>query len=93
MQTTRSAMQIGPSDYVFLYVGRLVGDKGINELIAAFTAPELQSKLVKLLIVGYLESKLDPLKLETIQAIETNEKIIFVAFKPMCVRIMPPPIV
>jgi glycosyltransferase involved in cell wall biosynthesis len=81
MQTTRSAMQIGPSDYVFLYVGRLVGDKGINELIAAFTAPELQSKLVKLLIVGYLESKLDPLKLETIQAIETNEKIIFVGFQ------------
>ena len=81
MQTTRSAMQIGPSDYVFLYVGRLVGDKGINELIAAFTAPKLQSKLVKLLIVGYLESKLDPLKLETIQAIETNEKIIFVGFQ------------
>jgi glycosyltransferase involved in cell wall biosynthesis len=62
-------------------VGRLVGDKGINELIAAFTESELQSKLVKLLIVGYLESKLDPLKLETIQAIETNEKIIFVGFQ------------
>lgn len=81
IQTTRSSLQIEQSDYVFLYVGRLVGDKGINELIAAFTAHELQSKKVKLLIVGYLESKLDPLKLETIQAIETNEKIIFVGFQ------------
>jgi len=81
IEITRSSLQIEQSDYVFLYVGRLVGDKGINELIAAFTAPELQSKKVKLLIVGYLESKLDPLKLETIQAIETNEKIIFVGFQ------------
>jgi glycosyltransferase involved in cell wall biosynthesis len=81
IETTRSSLGIGHSDYVFLYVGRLVGDKGINELIAAFTAHELQSKYVKLLLVGYLESKLDPLKLETIQAIETNEKIIFVGFQ------------
>lgn len=79
--TLRTSYGIGPDDTVFLYVGRLVGDKGINELIAAFIAPEMQSKLVKLLIVGYLESKLDPLKLETIQAIETNEKIIFVGFQ------------
>jgi glycosyltransferase involved in cell wall biosynthesis len=41
----------------------------------------LQSKNAKLLIVGYLESKLDPLKTETILAIETNENIIFVGFQ------------
>jgi len=80
--TLRTSYGIGPDDTVFLYVGRLVGDKGINELIAAFTAPELQCKKTKLLIVGYLESKLDPLKLETIQAIETNINTIFVGFQP-----------
>lgn len=79
--TLRTSYGIEANDTVFLYVGRLVGDKGINELMAAFTAPELQSKNTKLLIVGYLESKLDPLKIETIQAIETNEKIIFVGFQ------------
>jgi glycosyltransferase involved in cell wall biosynthesis len=80
-QAIRNSLKIYPSDFVFLYVGRLVGDKGINELISAFTAPELQSKNAKLLIVGYLESKLDPLKTETIRAIETNENIIFVGFQ------------
>ncbi|MBP6372828.1 MAG: glycosyltransferase family 4 protein [Flavobacterium sp.] len=80
-QAIRNSLEINPSNYVFLYVGRLVGDKGINELISAFTAPELQSKKAKLLIVGYLESKLDPLKTETIRAIETNENIIFVGFQ------------
>ena len=80
--TLRTSHGIGPDDTVFLYVGRLVGDKGINELIAAFTASELQHKKNKLLIVGYLESKLDPLKLETIQAIETNINTIFVGFQP-----------
>ncbi len=80
--TLRTSYGIGPDDTVFLYVGRLVGDKGINELIAAFTASELQCKKNKLLIVGYLESKLDPLKLETIQAIETNINTIFVGFQP-----------
>lgn len=79
--TLRTSHGIGANDTVFLYVGRLVGDKGINELMAAFTAPELQSKKAKLLVVGYLESKLDPLKLETIQAIETNENTIFVGFQ------------
>lgn len=80
-QAIRNSLKINPSDYVFLYVGRLVGDKGINELISAFTAPDLQSKKAKLLIVGYLESKLDPLKSETIRVIETNENIIFVGFQ------------
>lgn len=80
-EAIRKSLEINPSDYVFLYVGRLVSDKGINELISAFTAPELQSKNAKLLIVGYLESKLDPLKTETIRAIETNENIIFVGFQ------------
>lgn len=80
-ESIRNSLKINHSDYVFLYVGRLVGDKGINELISAFTAVSLQCENAKLLIVGYLESELDPLKTETILAIETNEKIIFVGFQ------------
>jgi len=80
-ESIRNSLKINHSDYVFLYVGRLVGDKGINELISAFTAVSLQYENAKLLIVGYLESELDPLKTETILAIETNEKIIFVGFQ------------
>ena len=32
----KESLQIEPDDFVFVFVGRLVADKGINELIAAF---------------------------------------------------------
>ncbi len=35
-QTTRDSLGIASDDFVFVFVGRLVGDKGINELVAAF---------------------------------------------------------
>jgi glycosyltransferase involved in cell wall biosynthesis len=65
---------------VFLFIGRLVGDKGINELIAAFQAIQEKHKAVKLLLVGNQEPELDPLTLQTIKAIKTNSGIISVGF-------------
>lgn len=66
---------------VFLFIGRLVGDKGINELIAAFQAIQEKHKAVKLLLVGNQEPELDPLTLQTIEAIKTNSGIISVGFQ------------
>jgi glycosyltransferase involved in cell wall biosynthesis len=43
-------------------VGRLVGDKGINELIAAFRKISSGPAKVKLLLVGSFETELDPLE-------------------------------
>ncbi len=39
-QNLRDILQIKADDFVFLFVGRLVRDKGINELVSAFTALE-----------------------------------------------------
>jgi glycosyltransferase involved in cell wall biosynthesis len=64
---------------VFIFVGRLVGDKGINELITAFK--QLKITNVKLLLVGPLESELDPLLSETLQEIEQNPLIISIGFQ------------
>jgi glycosyltransferase involved in cell wall biosynthesis len=64
------------NDFVFLFVGRLVGDKGINELIAAFKKLCTDYESVKLLLVGHYEDKLDPLKPETMQEIKNNQSII-----------------
>lgn len=86
----RKEWAILPEDFVFLFVGRLVGDKGINELINAFHSlktAESNSKLhgtqggYKLLLVGPLESHLDPLHPETLKKIEQHPHIIMTGFQ------------
>jgi glycosyltransferase involved in cell wall biosynthesis len=75
----KQRLNIQELDFVFIFVGRLVGDKGINELITAFK--QLKITNVKLLLVGPLESELDPLLSETLQEIEQNPLIISIGFQ------------
>ena len=39
----KKELNIQPNDFVFIFVGRLVGDKGINELIEAFSKLKTQN--------------------------------------------------
>ena len=75
----KKSLNINPKDFVFIFVGRLVGDKGINELVKAFSTLSISN--VKLLLVGPLESELDPLKKETLDEIDHNDNIISVGFQ------------
>ena len=59
----------------FVFVGRLVGDKGINELVEAFEMLQREINEVRLVLVGEAEGNLDPLKPETLKAIENNVAI------------------
>lgn len=68
-------------DFVYVFAGRLVGDKGINELIVAFKKIAQYNFKVKLLLVGSQESDLDPLKNSTLEEIKRNKKIISVGFQ------------
>jgi glycosyltransferase involved in cell wall biosynthesis len=77
----RITLEIAPDDFVFLFVGRLVADKGINELIAAFQKLSSEMDKVKLVLVGPFESDLDPLLPETHDEIATNKNIISVGFQ------------
>ncbi len=78
----RQSLGIQKEDFVFLFVGRLVKDKGINELIEAFKALENTGlKNCKLLLVGHFETQLDPLLPETIVEIEANPNIIFTGWQ------------
>lgn len=79
----RSGLQIGTEDFVFIFVGRLVRDKGINELVDAFKSMKRSAKYtgVKLLLVGPFEQELDPLRPETLKAIEVMPDIITVGFQ------------
>ncbi len=81
----REKLNIHSDDFVFVFVGRIVSDKGINELIKAFS--ELQAAGnneltgIKLLLVGGLESDLDPLNPETLAEINQNKDIISAGFQ------------
>ena len=77
----RQQLHIGSSDFVFVFVGRLVSDKGINEMVAAFERHQTQHPLSKLLLVGDYEADLDPLLPNTLQAIQTNDAIITTGFQ------------
>ncbi|MBN9312768.1 MAG: glycosyltransferase family 4 protein [Chryseobacterium sp.] len=86
----KKELGIHEKDFVFLFVGRLVGDKGINELINAFHSlktAESNNKQYgtqrgyKLLLVGPLESHLDPLHPETLKKIEQHPHIIMTGFQ------------
>ena len=68
-------------DLVFGFVGRLSGDKGINELVAAFSKLEKKYVNSKLLLVGMFEEQLDPLLPVTIASIQNNERIIHAGFQ------------
>lgn len=81
----REKLNIGQNDFVFLFVGRLVGDKGINELVKAFSElPRSSNQNIRrniLLLVGPYEDDLDPLLPGTIIEIENNPNIISVGFQ------------
>lgn len=80
-QNFRSKLGINAGDFVFIFIGRLVGDKGINELIEAFKKKSSEIKNVRLLLVGTFESELDPLTHATQQEIGSNSNIISVGFQ------------
>lgn len=60
--------------FTFIFVGRIVRDKGINELIAAFDKLSQEHK-VRLLLVGKFEDALDPVYESTKKIIEGNSSI------------------
>ena len=58
--------------FTFLFVGRIVGDKGINELCHAFGRIHAQYPNTRLWLVGAFEKVLDPLRAETMAMIEDS---------------------
>ena len=77
-QNLRNELGIDSSDFVFVFIGRLVADKGINELVRAFLSLEIPN--CKLLLVGPYETE-DPLQPETLKAIQQNDSILSVGFQ------------
>jgi len=64
-----------PGVFTFVFIGRLVRDKGINELVEAFERLNKEIPAIRLTLVGRQEPELDPLKPETIAKIDNNKNI------------------
>ncbi len=77
----RYKLGIKREDFVLLFVGRVVRDKGIDELIEAFEILNSKFQNLKLLIVGEYEEHLNPLKSKTIKTVQSNKNIIQVGFQ------------
>lgn len=62
----------------FCYIGRIVKDKGINELVWAFSQLNKEYNNTRLILIGVLEDKLDPIKPEIYSEIMNNKSINYV---------------
>ena len=71
----REEIGIPEKDFVYLFVGRIVKDKGINELIGAFDGLSKVQTNVSLLLVGTEERLLDPISEKSSRIIKLNPKI------------------
>ena len=74
-------LKILKNDFVFCYVGRVVQDKGINELVSAFNELNLKNKNCKLIIVGKIENETNPVSKSTMGIIKKNKNILLTGFK------------
>lgn len=80
-KSLRTKLQISEDDIVFIFIGRIVRDKGINELVAAFNSLSEKYKQCKLILVGPRENHLDPLLPETEDLISSNSQILAVGLQ------------
>lgn len=74
----RQDYDIKDSDFVFVFIGRLVTDKGIKELIDAFCTMGKAGKNAKLLLIGHVEGESDQLPKKTWQKINTHKSINYI---------------
>lgn len=77
----KNSLEIKPEDFVYVFVGRIVKDKGINELVQSFDLINQKNPNTKLVLVGSFERHLDPLKPETEKIIDTNSNIVLAGYQ------------
>lgn len=77
----RKQYGICDSDFVFVSIGRIVHDKGIDELVPAFDELTKSRDNVHLFVLGNYEKDLDPILQSTEDIISKNSKIHLVGYQ------------
>ena len=75
----REKHNINEGEFVLGYVGRLVKDKGINELVEAWKVVSMNYSNVKLLLVGPFEER-DPVEEKVKEYILNEESVVYTDF-------------
>ncbi len=73
---------IPESDFIYIFVGRLVSEKGIDELVLSFDQLQKKKPDISLLLVGPFEEELDPLDPQVLNIIESHPKIFTTGYQP-----------
>lgn len=74
----KAAIKYDPQHKYLLFVGRMVLDKGIVELVHAFTQLQKQHSTLRLILAGQFEKSLDPLPNDIEDAIHHHPAIIHI---------------
>ncbi len=77
----RKRERIDEEAFVWIFVGRIVRDKGITELVDAFLEIQQQFPEDRLLLLGEQEPHLDPLDEKYVQLLTTHHAIISCGFQ------------
>lgn len=77
----KNILGINENDVVCVFIGRIVKDKGINELLEAFNSLSESAVNLKLLLVGTQEKELDPLSDHSLKILNENKRIIQVEWQ------------
>ena len=77
----RTQWNYAHADFVWIYVGRITRDKGIDELIAAFVALVARQPNAKLLVLGGFDAESDSISPLTKYAIASHQAIKHIDFQ------------
>jgi len=78
----REKYGIGKDDVVFSFVGRIVKDKGMRELVSAFRSMETDGTYkIHLLLIGPFEQELDPLDEADYTFLTTDPRVTLAGFQ------------
>lgn len=80
-QKIKNEINYSEANFYYLFVGRLVNDKGINELYTAFNLLYQENNKVKLIILGEFEKERDVINESRINEIINHPGIIFLGWR------------
>lgn len=77
----RNQLQLKENDFAFIFIGRIVRDKGMNELANVMRSLAQTHPQCKLILVGRFETELDPLAEGNEAFFKQNSNVRFVGYQ------------